>query len=157
MKVKGYEARLVDGYRLCLKETGRTYEVDGRRSFNNPQDIASFVGREIGLEEAAEEYVYVMCLNNRNRLVGLFEASHGAVNVTLFPVRETLQKALMLGAVSIVIAHNHPGGDATPSKDDISATEKIRNGCDAVGITMLDHIITALKGNYFSFKEGLLC
>lgn len=155
MKVKEFKTALRPNRQPILKETGRAYNIDGRKQFNNPETIAEFMLNQIGTKEAAEEYVYVLCLDNRNHLTGLFEASHGSVNSAMFPVREICQKALMLGAVNMIITHNHPGGDPTPSKEDMAATQRIKEAGGIIDVQVLDHIITAgVTGSYYSFCEN---
>ena len=154
MKIKEYKTILQANRQPMIKETGRTYNIDGRRQFSNPETIAMFLLDEIGTREAAEEHVYVLCLDTKLHLTGLFEASHGSANASLFPVREIMQKALMLGAISIIISHNHPSGDTTPSSEDVEATKRIKEAGKIIGINVLDHIITgSIKGEYLSMRE----
>ena len=155
MKVKAYRAALNAQRQPVIRETGQAYHVDGRKTFTNPEDIARFMLYEVGMIEAAEEFLYILCLDNKGHLTGLFEASHGGVNASLFPIREIYQKALLLGAVNIVMTHNHPSGDPTPSAEDIAATNKLRAAGEIIGIGALDHIITGtISGSYYSFTEN---
>ena len=156
MRIPQYETRLKDGYAPYIRETGKTYCIDGRKALTNPKDISSFVLYEIGLYDAAEEYTYVLCFNTKNRLIGLFETSHGSCDTAPLYPREIMQKSLMLGATSIVITHNHPSGDPTPSKADIDVTQRIKNACEVIGIPLLDHVIVGLTGYYSFFEQGLL-
>ena len=154
MLVKEYRLVIDKDYKNILKESGAAYKVDGRKVFNNPLALADFFGDAVGIRNAANEHVYVACLDSKLHIIGCFEASHGTVNASLFPVREILQKALLIGAVSIAIAHNHPAGDITPSAEDTEATERIKAACDIIGIQLIDHIIIgANTANYYSFAE----
>lgn len=127
------------------------YQVDGRKTYNTPSDIFNFVYDGLRLQDYAEEYVYILCLDNKGHLLGCFEVSHGTTTCSLVTPRETFQKALMIGAVNIIMTHNHPSGDITPSKADIDITERIYKAGDIIGVNLLDHIIICKTG-YCSMK-----
>ena len=153
MKVHEYKGVLKSGFLPSVKETNTTCNIDGRRAFTNPEDIAGFMLYEVGLSDCSDEFVYVLCLNTKCKLIGLFEASHGSTNRSSFPVREILQKSLMIGSTNIIIVHNHPSGDCSPSEGDINATKRIIDAGKIIDLPVLDHIIVG--GNvYFSFMEN---
>ena len=155
MKIKEYRTALTADRQTVIKETGRTYNADGRKCYTDPEMIANFMLDEVGTREAAEEHVYILCFDTKQHLTGLFEASHGSVNESMFPVREIMQKSLLLGAVNIAVTHNHPSGDPTPSEADKAATSRLRNAAEIIGINVIDHIITGgITGYYFSFCEN---
>jgi len=140
-------------YKTLLNEDGtpylaeeRSYETDGWKEFTTPDEIADFITTHLQIQRCAEEYVYLLCFDNRNHLTGLAEISHGTVAVSLMSSREVLQKALLLGAVKIVLTHNHPGGDPTPSGEDINSTKAIGEACHILGIELLDHLIVSQSG-----------
>ena len=95
--------------------------------------------------------MYMLCLNTKLRLNGIFEVSHGNVNSSICSSREIFQKALLGNAVSIILIHNHPSGDCTPSREDIKVTEKLKEAGKIVGVEVLDHII--IGQSYCSLKE----
>lgn len=77
---------------------------------------------------------------------------YGTINqATVYP-REIIKEALKCNAAAIIVAHNHPSGNCTPSESDRILTKKIEMACDLVGIRFVDHIVVG-KGDYFSFKE----
>ena len=94
----------------------------------------------------------MICLNTKNKIIGVFELSHGNVNSSIFSVREMFQKALLANAVNIIVMHNHPSGDPTPSREDILVTERAKEAGKLIGIDILDHIIVG-DGRYCSLKE----
>lgn len=144
---------MLDEERLPLLVREKAYyKVDRRIRYDNPQMIMD-LATEIGLNRMAEEYVYCICVDSKMRVIGLFEVSHGTVNVSLIPQREIFQKALMLGAVHITLVHNHPSGDPTPSELDLSATKNILMAGDMIGITLLDHVIIG-NDSYCSLREN---
>lgn len=155
MKVKKYDLRINKENRPVIAESGTEFKVDGRKVFNNPDLLVDFFGDSIGIRQAANEHVYIACLDTRLHIIGCFEASHGSVNETMFPVREILQKALLIGAVNIAISHNHPAGDPTPSQADIQSTNRISKAADLIGMHVIDHIIVAANTKtYYSFREN---
>lgn len=77
---------------------------------------------------------------------------YGTINqATVYP-REIIKEALKCNAAAIIVAHNHPSGNCTPSESDRALTKKLEMACDLVGIRFVDHIVVG-KGDYFSFEE----
>ena len=150
MKISKYETRLNSNRNVYIAECG-SYNIDGRKIYNNPLLLNDFFGDVIGLRSAAEEHVYVACLDQKCHIIGCFEASHGSVNASMFPVREIFQKALLIGAVNIVVSHNHPSGDCTPSEEDIKCTERLWQAGQLLGVSVLDHIV--IGDFFYSFHE----
>ena len=103
----------------------------------------------------SEEYLYELCFTTRMNLIGVFEVSHGSISQTMICEREIFQKALLCGAASIVLVHNHPSKDSAPSRDDIIITEHLEDAGKLIGIPIVDHII--IGKDFFSFlKEGII-
>ena len=132
-----------------------TYKVDGRKSYQRPDEVAEFICDSLGIQDCAEEYLYSICLDTKGHLIGCFEVSHGTINSSLASPREIYQKALMLGAVSIILTHNHPSGDPTPSAEDINLTKQVKQAGEMIGIPLLDHLIVSKRG-WDSMNEGNL-
>jgi DNA repair protein RadC len=98
----------------------------------------------------------VLFLNNKNILIADEILSEGTVNHTPVYVRDIMKRALELGATALVLVHNHPSGDAKPSRDDISLTQEIVEAARRLQISIHDHIIVAREGQV-SFKNlGLM-
>lgn len=151
MKVHLYRTILDDcRYPVVVKENG-SYVCDGRKAFNNPDAVCG-LAREIGLDRAAEEYVYCFALDTKCHIMGAFEVSHGTVNQSLISAREIFQKLLLLNAVSFIVVHNHPSGDPTPSREDDAVTKTLRNAGNLLGVSLVDHIVIG-TGNYYSFNQ----
>ena len=111
MRVTQYKTVLSnDGKAVLEKEVGFN-RPDFDRQMNSPDKIVAFAKEVLRIHENAEEYLYMICMNNKLMMTSVFELSHGNVNSSIFGVREILQKALLANAVSIVIMHNHPTGD----------------------------------------------
>ena len=94
----------------------------------------------------------LLLFNTRTRLIGETDISKGTVNASLVSPRELFIEALQKNAVSIILLHNHPSGDPTPSREDILVTRKIRDAGDLIGIELLDHIIIG-DNKYISLCE----
>jgi DNA repair protein RadC len=98
----------------------------------------------------------VLFLDTRNVLIADELMSEGTVNQTSVHIREVIHRALDLSATAIILVHNHPSGDAKPSRDDIQLTNQIRDAGRLVGIILHDHVIIGREG-HASFKAlGLL-
>jgi len=102
------------------------------------------------------EQARVLYLDNRNRLLADEMQGRGTVNHTPVYPREVVKRALELHATGLVLAHNHPSGDPTPSREDIAMTREIKAASDALGISLHDHVIIA-GSQWLSFRQaGLL-
>ena len=108
-------------------------------AFTTPQSIADYYMAymcRLGHEE-----VHVMMLDTKQHMISECLLTKGTVNASLIAPREIFIQALKAGAVSIVLVHNHPSGDDTPSREDLAATEKVRSAGELIGIRLIDHII----------------
>ena len=119
-------------------------------SFRHPDSIASYYMERLRHQE--QEQMICMMLDNQNHLLTERMISKGTVNATLVTPREIYVEALRCHAVNLILVHNHPGGDPTPSTSDIEITRQIRQAGELLGICLLDHIIIG-DHQYISFKE----
>lgn len=123
-------------------------------SFSHPATIARYYMEDLRHEK--QEVMKLLMLNSKSRLIGETDISKGTVNASLITPRELFIEALQKNAVSIVIMHNHPSGDPTPSREDMLTTKRILDAGALIGIELLDHIIIG-NNCYISFREeGLL-
>ncbi len=108
--------------------------------------------------DADREYFMAFMLDNRNRITRMHIVSQGSLNQSIVHPRETFKVAVLSNAASIILAHNHPSGDLTPSPEDLAVTRRLKEASDIMGIRILDHIITNTEtGAFMSFVErGLL-
>ena len=152
MRVNTFKVKLTEDKKVRLEKERSVNcpEIDKR--IVSPQSVDKLAREFMHIHEESEEYAYMLCLNTKNVLTGVFEIAHGNVNSAIIGVRETFQKALLANAVSIILIHNHPSGDPFPSKEDLDLTNKIRNISKVVNIELLDHVIIG-KNDYFSFKQ----
>lgn len=145
-RVISYQRRLAD----ILSRRRRS----AQRSFSRLSATIAYLAPR--LAELSIETVQVLYLNPRNRLIAEEELSRGTVNhVTLYP-RELVRRALLRSATAVILAHNHPSGDPSPSADDIAMTAQVEAALRAVDIALHDHLVIAARG-VFSFRSnGLL-
>lgn len=125
-------------------------------NIDSPEKMVSVVGSEI--KDLANECVFLANLNTKNQIINMSVISQGTINQSLLHPREIFNKAILSNASGVMLFHNHPSGDITPSKQDKEITEKIAFSGELLGIKLLDHIIVG-AGNfaYFSFaKENLI-
>ena len=106
---------------------------------------------------AYKEFFYVMYLNNANAVLGVMKVSEGGVNSTICDPIMIIQGAIKLNAKGIILSHNHPSGNLSPSEADIKMTSVIKQGAELFSIKLYDHIIINSENNYFSFADdGLI-
>ena len=151
MRVTTYRTKLTENKRVEL-EKEVSVNIPELTAIRSPQCVAELANGYLEMNKLPEEHLYMVCLNTKNKIIGVFELSHGNVNSSIFGVREMFQKALLLNAVHIIILHNHPSGDCTPSSEDIKATERAIEAGRIVGVEVLDHIIVG-DNCYTSLKE----
>ncbi|HID79966.1 MAG TPA: DNA repair protein RadC [Aquifex aeolicus] len=105
------------------------------------------------LLKGKKEKLFVLTLSAGQRLLGLDLVAVGSLNTVYAPPREVLQPVISRGGYLFILVHNHPDGEAQPSKEDITFTKRIEEGANLLGLELLDHIIIA-DDHYFSFKEN---
>lgn len=98
------------------------------------------------------EMFYVMFMNNANKIVGVYRHSQGGMTGTLVDIRLVLVTALKMGAVSMILSHNHPSGTLIASQSDKLLTKKMQKGAETIDMKVLDHVIVTQDG-YFSFAD----
>jgi DNA repair protein RadC len=107
---------------------------------------------EDNLRGLCKEHFIILMLNTKNFLLGVETISIGSLNSSIVHPRELFKSAINKSAAAIILAHNHPSGDATPSREDIEVTKRIKSGGQLLGIDVIDHIIIG-DNSYYSFKE----
>lgn len=152
MRIVTYKTKLNEKQRAVLTKERAVNCPEVDRKMNNPEKAVSLGRYHLRLHEQTEEYLYMICLNVKLEATGVFELSHGNVNSSIVSVREMFQKALLANAVSIIVMHNHPSGDPSPSREDIVVTERMVKAGELLGVQVLDHIIIGRPG-FSSLKE----
>jgi DNA repair protein RadC len=121
-----------------------------------PREVADRLREE--MQHYPVEEFHVLLLDTRNRLIRDVRVSRGTLNASLVHPREVFREAIKAGAASVVLAHNHPSGDPTPSSDDIKITRELVEAGRVMKIEVLDHIIVGKRTigratDYVSLKE----
>ena len=139
---------------LELGRRRRLQEALEQKRITSSHSVFEIMNPIIG--ELGHEEFWIIYLNNSNKVIEQFQISKGGITGTLVDVRITLKKALELGAVSIILAHNHPSGSLKASEADKQLTRKLKTAAESLDIKVLDHIIVTEK-SYLSFAdEGML-
>ncbi len=115
-----------------------------------PEDVANLLGGEMGLLD--QEEMRVVLLNTRNHVLGAAQVYRGSVHTAVVRIGELFREALRQNAPSIILVHNHPSGDATPSAEDIAMTKQALEAGALLDVEVLDHIILA-HGSFESLKR----
>lgn len=141
----------------CIAELAKRMakETAGEQlSFDLPETVAAYFMEELRHEE--KEMILLLSLDNKLHLIEKYVLSVGTANASLLSAREVFVHAFKRQAACVMLLHNHPSGDATPSRQDLKVTKKIKEAGTLVEIPLIDHIIIG-NGNYTSLKEkGLL-
>ena len=123
-------------------------------AISSPGDVHGLLQRQLAFQD--REIFAIVILDSRHQVLGVNTVSIGSVSASIVHPRECFKPAILMGAASIILAHNHPSGDATPSREDIELTRRLRDAGEILGIEVLDHLIIA-DGQFLSLKEqGLL-
>lgn len=135
-------------------ELGRRLTIESpeeRPTIHSPADAAALVQYEMAALE--QEHLRVILLDTRNHVMDIVELYHGSLNASVVRVGEVFKPAVRLNAASILVVHNHPSGDPTPSPDDITVTRSLVEAGKILDIEVLDHLVIG-QGKFVSMKEG---
>jgi len=148
------------GRLLAAAELGRRVreETEGSAPVaRTPEDVARLVRAVIPEQDWMVETMFVVLLNARNKVMGRPRVvSKGILDGSLVHPREVFRGAVMAGAACLVLAHNHPSGDPTPSAEDIRVTKQIVEAGRIVDIKVLDHVVVCREGSVSLREEGLV-
>ncbi len=142
---------------MAALELGRriaSLAPEERAQISCPQDAASLLIAE--MEPQVQEHLVVLLLNTRNQVVARRTIYIGTVNSSAVRPAEVLRPAIRENAPSIIVAHNHPSGDPTPSPEDISVTRDLAAAGKLMDIELLDHLVIGHGGRFTSLKEKRL-
>ena len=138
---------------LCLTELTKRMSKEVHKDnlkFVTPRSIADYYMQD--LRHLSREQVLLVLLDSKSKYIKDIVMSSGTVNASIMPVREVLIQALKEEAVNIILVHNHPSGDPSPSSEDIRVTKRVKEAGNLIGITLMDHIIIG-DNRYISLKE----
>ncbi len=118
---------------------------------SNPQDVYNYL-KPLTYGQKREHFITIM-LDTKNKIIKSEVISIGTLNASLVHPREVFNECIRMSACSLIIAHNHPSGVATPSLEDRNITQRLVEAGKIIGISVVDHIIVA-DNDYYSFKEN---
>ena len=148
---KRERVQYVPVFRVQLVREGSTKTRN--KELSSPSAAADIMQDYIG--DTDREIFVVAMLDTKNKVIGINTVAVGSLNSTIVHPREVLKPAILVNAAGIIVGHNHPSGDPTPSLEDMSVTERLGSLQDR-GINLLDHVIIG-NGQYLSFKERGFC
>lgn len=137
-------ASLELGRRLNIRKNFKEYSI------NSPDSVANIFMEELGYK--LRECFYILLLDTKNKIISKELISEGTLNSSLVHPREVFKPAIKMSANSIILIHNHPSGDVSPSKEDLQITDRLVETGNIIGISVLDHLIIG-NGKFLSFKE----
>ncbi len=143
-------------FKACVEIHKRLLNADEHRT---PR-LSITCGRDVydllkgDMEQLDREQVWIIMLNVRNQLIHREMASVGGLDMSIVHPREIFKNCIKKSAAAVILAHNHPSGEAAPSDDDIQMTRRIVEAGRILGITVLDHVVIG-RGQYVSMRESL--
>jgi DNA repair protein RadC len=143
-KASQIKAAIELGRRLTLESP------EERAGINSPADAAALVQYEMSVLE--QEHMRVILLDRRNRVLETVEIYKGSVNSSQVRVGEVFKEAIRKNASALIVIHNHPSGDPTPSPDDVAVTRAIVQAGKLLDVEVLDHLVIG-QGRWVSLKE----
>ena len=133
------------GRRLSTRAAQKLEKIEG------PEDVARYASPLLRFEQ--KEHFLVMLLDVRNRVLAMPTVSVGSLTASVAHPREIFREAIRYSAANMILIHNHPSGDPTPSREDIQITKQMMKAGEIMGIPVLDHVIIAGDG-FLSLKEA---
>ena len=148
VKAATLQAAIELGRRLSVQSAAKIQVVHG------PEDVARYAMPRFRFEQ--REHFAVMLLNTKNHIIGMPEVSVGSLSASVVHPREVFRAAIDFAAASMILLHNHPSGDPTPSREDIAVTERLVKAGKVMDIPVLDHVVLGCE-RFTSLKEkGLI-
>lgn len=131
----------------------KVLEIKESQIVETPEAVAKFASR-IGLHQQEQEHLIAVVLDTKNQIKGYYTVSIGLIDKSCAHAREVFRFSILLAASKVILLHNHPTGDTTPSRQDIATTKQLVQAGEVIGIQVIDHIIVGEDKSYFSFQQG---
>jgi DNA repair protein RadC len=136
---------------LELSRRASAWPAATRPVVSTPEDVVRLCGTQLrGLDR---EHFWALALSTKNRLLRMVEVSVGSLNASIVHPRELFKEAVRVSAASIVVVHNHPSGDPTPSGADLQLTRRLAKAGEVLGIELLDHVVIGDGGAHASLRD----
>lgn len=139
-----------------IREKSIRYDAPEPQRLTQPQEVARLFRSFVGLPD--RELFVALLLDGKNRITSIHQISQGSLNQSIVHPREVFKAAILANAAAIILCHNHPTGDPSPSKEDIDITRRLKDAGEILGIKILDHVIIDVESDaYLSFvASGLI-
>ena len=129
-----------------------SFNSDYEYNIKNSVDVRDFLVNVCKLHRNPSEVVMVIAVNSKGNVIGFTQVSSGSLDSSIVEPRDVFRYAIMSNAAGIIIAHNHPSENVTPSNDDVAVTKRISEAGDILRIKLLDHVIIGNETDYTSLK-----
>lgn len=148
------ERKVIKSFSLkMVRESNIDYKIGLGQRITSPETVHQIAIEGLKIHEEPAEIFSILTLNTKNDITGYFEITRGTLNNSIVHPRDVFQRALLQNANSIILLHNHPSGDPTPSNEDVMVTKRLQEAGEIMGIKILDHIIIGDEIKYISFRE----
>lgn len=148
--IKNKKASQILAVGELVKRISKLAIIKERNKISSPNDIARILMKDMIFLK--QEVLKLVMLDTKNNIIGIKDIFIGSVNSSIVHPREIFKEAIKRSSTSIIVCHNHPSGDPTPSKEDINITIRLKECSKIIGIDLLDHLIVG-KDKYVSLKE----
>ena len=147
IKIKGIGKVKAIQIKATCELASRMNSIDNYKNItiNKPSDVANILFEKMRFEK--QEMLKVVILGNKNKLLKIKDIAKGCGNFVKASIKDVLNEAVKVQAMQIILVHNHPSGDVTPSKNDIEFTREVKKASAILGINLIDHII--IGGNSY--------
>lgn len=135
---------------LELSKRISSYKKQRTVNITSPWDVSQYIMEE--MRYLKQEHFGIIMMNTKNEILKFLKITVGTLNASLVHPREVFSEPIKCKSASIILVHNHPSGDPTPSKEDIDTTKRLIESGNILGIKILDHVIIG-DGKYISLKE----
>jgi DNA repair protein RadC len=136
---------------LELARRASAWPASERPVVGTPEDVVRLCATQLrGLDR---EHFWALALSTKNRLLRMVEVSVGSLNASIVHPRELFKEAVRVSAASVVVVHNHPSGDPTPSGADLQLTRRLAKAGEVLGIELLDHVVIGDGGAHVSLRD----
>ena len=154
MKIKGIgKVKAIQLKAVCELSSRMNQDINYQTTkITNPKDVANILMYKMRFEK--QEILQTIMLDNRNNIIKIKEIAKGTGNYVKASIKSILSEAIKIEAPKIILVHNHPGGDPTPSQKDIEFTRKVKQASEIMGIELIDHVIIGRVQYKSIFSQG---
>lgn len=135
----------------CVKDKDVAYTMRGMNA-NSALEVAKTIRSVFSTDYLPEEHMFVISLDIKNHINGIFDMAHGQINACNVAVGDILKRVLITNGQHFIVAHNHPSGDATPSDADMQFTKRLIDAGNLLDINLSDHVVIG-DNEYVSIRE----